>query len=164
MNTKKLSIPPSVKSAVDMIKDITGNTCELNIASLVISGVEVSILSAEGIAGALVQNEMLSAAAADAGKLDIKSGDELIDALFSRLLVTADKELVTLIDDALIRLFSGFTVIIADGSSHADVCHKERFAADNRPDSLRPSGGLYRKYKGERISYPQAAKDPSAQV
>ena len=128
MNTKKLSIPPSVKSAVDMIKDITGNTCELNIASLVISGVEVSILSAEGIAGALVQNEMLSAAAADAGKLDIKSGDELIDALFSRLLVTADKELVTLIDDALIRLFSGFTVIIADGSSRAIAFGTQMFA------------------------------------
>ena len=116
---QKKYIPASVKSAVDMIKDITGGTSELNCAFHSVCGVEVAVLSVEGLAGALMQNEMLSSALAAMKYHDKINGEELTDLIFSSLLVTADKELVTLLDDVLLRLFSGFTVIIADGSPRA---------------------------------------------
>ena len=50
---QKKYIPASVKSAVDMIKDITGSTSELNCALHSVCGVEVAVLSVEGLAGAL---------------------------------------------------------------------------------------------------------------
>lgn len=114
---KHTPFPPSVRSAVDMIRDITGSTCELNCAYYRISGREVAVLSEEGIAGALMQNEMLSEVFAAAGREGAKSGDELVDLIFGRLLVSPDKALITLIDEGLTRLFSGFTLIIADGSA-----------------------------------------------
>ena len=119
MSQKQNNIPPSVKSALDMINDLTGKTCELNTSSLYVSGIELLVLSEEGIAGSLMQNEMLSCALYEAARQSVKSGDELIDLIYMSLLVTSDKEIVTLIDDAITRLFSGFTVIIADGSSRA---------------------------------------------
>lgn len=112
-----------------MIKDITGNTCELNTAVYYIGGREVAVISEEGMAGSLMQNEMLADALTQAAKEQPKSGDELIDLLFGRLLVSPDKALITLIDDGLTRLFSGHTLIIADGSSRVIAFGTQMFAA-----------------------------------
>jgi len=112
-----------------MIKDITGNTCELNTAVYYIAGREVAVISEEGIAGSLMQNEMLADALTQAAKEQPKSGDELIDLLFGRLLVSPDKALITLTDDGLTRLFSGHTLIIADGSSRVIAFGTQMFAA-----------------------------------
>ena len=115
--SKNNAFPPSVKSALDMIKDMTGDTCELNAAAYHVGGREVAVLSEEGIAGTLMQNEILSDTLIEAGRAQTKSGDELVDLLFDRLLVSPDKALVTLIDDGLVRLFSGYSLMIVDGSS-----------------------------------------------
>lgn len=128
MNTEK-SFPPSVKSAVDMIKDITGNTCELNCACYYISGIEAAVVSEEGLAGALVQNEMLAEAFAQAENHAPKNGEKLVDMLFGSLLVSPDKTIVTLTDDALIQLFSGYSLIIVDGSSRVIAFGTQMFGA-----------------------------------
>ena len=129
MDSTKNSFPPSVSSALDMIKDLTGGTCELNTATYHVAGKEVAVISAEGLSGALMQSEMLNSAFITAAAQPVKSGDELIDLIFGTLLVSPDKTLITLIDDGLIRLFSGYTLIIADGSSRVIAFGTQMFAS-----------------------------------
>ena len=124
-----LPFPPSVESALDMIKDLTGNTCELNSATYTVAEREVAVLSEEGIAGSLMQNEMLAEALAQADEKHPRSGDELVDVIFSNTLDSPDKTIVTLVDDGLTRLFSGYTLIIVDGSSRVIAFGTQMFAS-----------------------------------
>ncbi|MBR1382357.1 MAG: spore germination protein, partial [Ruminococcus sp.] len=116
---KDIKIPPSLSSAADMIKNTTGDTCELNSSFLYIGAVRIGIFSAEGMAGSLMINEALCEAVTNAQSLNFKNGSELFDMMFGSLLTAPDKKAITSLDEIILLIFSGFTVIIIDGCERA---------------------------------------------
>ena len=114
-----ITIPASLSSAEDMIKNAAGDSADLNISYFFCGSIRLGVFSAEGMAGSLMINDIVGDMMIRLKDCDTQNGDALFDDLFERCLAAPDKQVVTKLTDILRLIFSGFTVIITDGCARA---------------------------------------------
>ena len=125
-NTKNENyIPPKAKDMEDKLKWQLSDTCELNITHMKAG---MLIISIEGMAGSLMISDMLCEPVASAAAEEL-SGEELIDEIYYSRLLVSDKSFVTTLDEVIHLLFSGFSVIYAQGCSKVIAVGTQGFAS-----------------------------------
>lgn len=130
MEKNQNALPAKAGETKKLIKALAGDTADLNITELDNKGSSLLVISAEGMAGSLLINEILSAPLSEIiSDESIKGGEQTVSCLFEKLLICADKAYVTTIDELMTRLFSGFCIIVCDGCSKAIAAGTQGFAS-----------------------------------
>ncbi|MBR1764406.1 MAG: spore germination protein [Ruminococcus sp.] len=109
-------LPQSVSAACAELFRLTGNTADLNIVRGEPGGVKCAVASVEGMASSALMSELIFQPLERLGLLGLNER-ELFEAVSERGLLGADKKTVPTLEETLELLFSGFAVVLVEGSA-----------------------------------------------
>ena len=115
-----VSIPTDLRSAVELVNMLTGNTADLNNISIDLDKTKCAVLSIEGMASCQLMSELIFQPMNEFAKVS-HTADEVMVFLKKQSLMAADRQIVTDIGTLAELLFSGFAAILTDNCSEA-VC------------------------------------------
>lgn len=111
-------LPESVAAACAELERLTGGTADLNIVKAEIGKVVCAVVSVEGMASTALMADVIFQPLERLSALGLDEGG-LFSAVSSGGLLAGDKKLVPSYDEALELLFSGFALVLVEGSTRA---------------------------------------------
>ncbi|SDB50607.1 spore germination protein KA [Ruminococcaceae bacterium FB2012] len=112
-------IPKTASDFLSRIKNLLGQSADLNTAKASLSGVTCVIASIEGMASAQLTGELVLAPLARLAELAEGSGQKLFRLVTAEAFFTADIQQPATLEDASALMFSGFALLFVEGGGAA---------------------------------------------
>lgn len=117
-NYTDMHISSDLTTALTDLRTISGNTMELNIMTVIISGIKCAVVTIEGMASVDIMADMLYTPIMKYTKEKAENTD-VFDYLTKESLLAAERKTLFTYGDVFQFLFSGFALVLIDGLEKA---------------------------------------------
>lgn len=112
-------LPESAKDFKTMLKAAAGNTMDVNISDIEVSGHKCVFVAAEGMISTQALSELVFHPLMEFNLDHKASAEEVYTFLTQQSLMTIDRQELSTFGEVFMRLFSGFAIIFIDGKNKA---------------------------------------------
>ncbi len=114
-------IPESLSDALTNLRTITGNTMDLNIMEVTVSGHRCAVVAIEAMTSTEVMGELIFRPLCELKLSENSTPQDIFDYLTKYSLMSAERATVYTFGEAMVRLFSGFALVLCEGISSGQV-------------------------------------------
>jgi len=118
-NYAHILLPESTEEFKKMLKDAAGNTMDVNITDVLISGHKCVFVAAEGMISTQALSTLIFEPIMNFDVGGKASADEVYKFLTEQSIMTIDRQELTTFGEVFMRLFSGFAIIFIDQKNKA---------------------------------------------
>jgi len=118
-NYAHILLPESAEEFKKMLKDAAGNTMDVNITDVLISGHKCVFVAAEGMISTQALSTLIFEPIMNFDVGGKASADEVYKFLTEQSIMTIDRQELTTFGEVFMRLFSGFAIIFIDQKNKA---------------------------------------------
>lgn len=118
-NYAHVLLPESAEEFKKMLKDAAGNTMDVNITDVMVSGHKCVFVAAEGMISTQALSTLVFEPLMRFDTGDTASADEVYKFLTKQSIMTIDRQELTTFGEVFMRLFSGFAIIFIDQKNKA---------------------------------------------
>lgn len=118
-NYAHILLPESCGQFKSMLKEAAGNTMDVNISDIKVSGHDCVFVAAEGMVSTQALSELVFHPLMDFDAGGKASAERVYKFLTEESLMTIDRQELTTFGEVFMRLFSGFAIIFIDGKNKA---------------------------------------------
>lgn len=118
-NYAHVLLPESAEEFKKMLKDAAGNTMDVNITDVMVSGHKCVFVAAEGMISTQALSTLVFEPLMKFNTCDTASADEVYKFLTEQSIMTIDRQELTTFGEVFMRLFSGFAIIFIDKKNKA---------------------------------------------
>ena len=118
-NYAHILLPESCSQFKSMLKEAAGNTMDVNISDIKVSGHDCVFVAAEGMVSTQALSELVFHPLMDFDAGGKASAEQVYKFLTEESLMTIDRQELTTFGEVFMRLFSGFAIIFIDGKNKA---------------------------------------------
>lgn len=114
-------IPQSLTDALTNLRTITGNTMDLNIMEVTVSGHRCAVVSIEAMTSTVAMAELIFRPLCELKLSESSTPQDIFDYLTKYSLMSSERATVYTFGEAMVRLFSGFALVLCEGLASGQV-------------------------------------------
>lgn len=120
-NFEDTKIPSDISTALLYLRSITGNTMDLNIMEVIVSEHKCAVVSIENMTSTSSMAELLFRPLCELSLPKGSKPSDIFDYLTKESLLSSERATVYNYGEAMVRLFSGFALVLVDGIASGQV-------------------------------------------
>lgn len=124
-----LPVDISLKKNLGNIKEITGNSSDINVKTAMVCGNSIAVVTCEGMAGTSDVAELIYPKLNHLANLEKMPPEELMNRFFDEYLIAAEQHELSNLGELVLKIQSGFAVILVEGCARAIAIGVQSYAA-----------------------------------
>ncbi len=120
-NYEEIKIAKSLDTALSHLRSITGNTMDLNIMEVLVSGHRCAVISIENMVSTSSMAELLFRPLCELSLPKGSTPNDIYRYLTTESLLSTERATVYTYGEVMVRLFSGFALVLVDGIASGQV-------------------------------------------
>ncbi len=120
-NYRNIKIPSDINLALSHLRSITGNTMDLNIMEAKVSDHHCAVVSIEAMASTMTMGELIFKPLCELKLPENSKPTDIFDYLTKESLLSSERATVYDYGEVMVRLFSGFVLVLVNGIASGQV-------------------------------------------